>query len=71
MQNKMDASLEDELLVLLLLRRGRKRRYLHRATKLASPRFWVRNIFQKPEELGECRCLVEKLRNEDRKYFFR
>ena len=70
MQNKMDASLEDKLLLLLLLRRVRKRRYLRRAVKCVSPRFWMRNI-EKREEFGECHCLVEKLQNEDREYFFR
>ena len=52
LQNKIDASLENELFLLLPLRRCRKRRYLCRALRRPSPRFWVRNIFKKCEEFG-------------------
>ena len=36
-----------------------------------SPKFWVRNIFKKREELGEYHHLVQKMRNNDREYIFR
>ena len=67
----MDDSDEDELLLLFLLRRRRKRRTLRRKLTRAPPRFWVRNIFQKREQLGEYHRLIQELRNEDREYFFR
>ena len=70
-QNKMDASLEDDLLLLLLLRRCRKDRTRHRLLKRASPRFSVRHIFKKREEIAEFHRFVQELQNEDMEYFFR
>ena len=68
---KMDDFLEDDLLLLLLLRRWKEKRALCRALKCTKRMFWVRNIFRKREELGEFHRLVQELRNEDREYFFR
>lgn len=71
-KNKMADFFDDEELLLLLLRRRRRRRRI-RASKFnrATPRFWVRKIFQRREEYGEYHHLVQELRNEDREYFFR
>lgn len=66
MQNNMDASLEDEHLLLLPLRRHRKRRSLRKALRHASRRFWVWN---NEEFIEEYYCLVQELRNEEKEYF--
>ena len=68
---KIDGFLEDDLQLLLLLRRSRKKRALRRALKCTKRMFWVRNIFRKHEELEEFHRLVQELQNEDREYFFR
>ena len=47
---KMDGFLEDDLLLLLLLRRQRDKHI-----------FWVRNIFRKRKELGEFHRPVQEL----------
>ena len=56
--------------VMLLLRRRR-----HRRRRLAAapspPKFWVREIFAKREQLGEFHTLVQEMRTSDRESFFR
>ena len=66
-QNTMDASLENDLLLLLLFRRCRNRRTRRRSLKRASPRFSVRNIFKKLKELGELHRF--ELQNEGLEHF--
>ena len=44
---KMDDFLEDDLLLLPLLRRPRKKGALRRTLKRNTRMFWVRNIFRK------------------------
>ena len=68
---KMDDFLEDNLLLLLSLKRQRKKRALRRAFKRTKRMFWVRNIFRKREEFEKFHRLIQELRNEDREYFFR
>ena len=55
--------------ILLLRRRCRRRRSL--AALPTPPKFWVRDIFEKREELGEFHTLVQEMRNSDRESFFR
>ena len=57
--------------IMLLLRRRRRRRRLAAATNPTPPRFWVREIFLKREQLGEFHTLVREMRNSDRECFFR
>ena len=69
------SSSEDELeemlmqLIILRKRRVRKRSLPKRMRK--APRFWVQNIFQQREDLGEYHRLVNEFRRFDREYFFR
>ena len=53
------------LLILLILHRRRARRIPWRH------RFWVRQIYQKWEELGTYHTLEQELRLHDREFFFR
>ena len=71
--NMEDDSFEEEILLLFLLRRRRKRRAKKQLNKQkrSAPRFWVRSIFKKRDQLGEYHRLVQELRYEDREYFFR
>ena len=66
----MDASLEDDLLLLLLLRRCRKSRTRRRSLTRASHRFSVRDILKKREELAEFHRFVQELQNEAMECFF-
>ena len=67
----MDDCVEEELLLVLLLRRRRKKRVEITNALRSKPRFWIRDIFLKREELGEFHRLVQELKNGDREYFFR
>ena len=60
MENKMNTSFEDELLLLVLLRRRWKIRSLRRSLKRASSRYWVQNLFKKREEFGKYHRLVPR-----------
>ena len=71
----MDEEYFDESLLLLLflllkvrkLRKSKcKENICHRP-----PKFWVRNIFKKREELGEYHHLIQEMSINDREYFFR
>ena len=65
----MDDSFEDEILLLILLRRRMKRRALkrlHGKFNRAPPRFWFRNTFKKREQLGEYHRIIQELKNDDR-----
>ena len=57
--------------VMLLLRRRRRRRRRRLAALPNTPKFWVRDIFLRREELGEFHTLVQEMRNSDRESFFR
>ena len=65
MQNKIDASLEDEFFYCYFKEDAGSEDHCS-----ASPRFWVQNMFKKREEFEEYQRPVQELRNEDRKYFF-
>ena len=65
MQNKIDASLEDEFFYCYFKEDAGREDHCS-----ASPRFWVQNMFKKREEFEEYQRPVQELRNEDRKYFF-
>ena len=55
------------LLLLTILRRRRTRE----APNARKHRFWVREMYQKREQLGAFHTLARKLRLHDREYFFR
>ena len=55
--------LEEKLLLLLLYKNGRGRRAQRAFRRLcANPRFWVRQIFSKREELGKYHYLIQELK---------
>ncbi|CAH3176401.1 unnamed protein product, partial [Porites evermanni] len=63
--NRRASLLACYLLILSILRRRRARTIPRRH------RFWVRQIYQKREELGAYHTLVQELRLHDREFFFR
>ena len=63
----MDDSFEDEILLLILSRRRRKR--LHGKFNRAPLRFLVRSIFTKCEQLGEYHRIIQELKNDERERF--
>ena len=62
--NRRASLLACYLLILSILR-------CRRAQKIPRHRFWVRQIYQKWEELGVYHTLVQELRLHDREFFFR
>ena len=71
----MDEEYFDEnlLLLLLLLLKVRKLRKskCKKSIRRRPPKFWVRNIFKKREELDEYHHLIQEMSINDREYFFR
>ena len=67
----MSEQLRKKFLLLLLLRQRRKRILKTKCKTRSKPKFWVRTIFKRREELGEYHRLVQELRTEDREQFFR
>ena len=60
----LDHDLLEEKLLLLLLYKNRRGQRAHRAfrRRCANPRFWLRQIFSKREELGEYHHLIQELK---------
>lgn len=61
---------EHVLLLLIMYRRRRRRRRAIMAAR-TEPKFWVRPIFAKREQLGEFHTLVQEMRTGDREKFFK
>ena len=58
-----DEEFEEMILMFIVHRRRRKRRLKQIVKKVQKPRkFWVRNIFQERENLGEYHRLSQKLK---------
>ena len=66
--NTMRTSQVLAAVMLLFHRRRRRRRRL--AAGPTPPKFWVRQIFAKREQLGEFHTLVQEMRTSDRESFF-
>ena len=67
----MDEVDKEYLLLVLLLRRCRRRMRKIVATARTKHKFWIINIYQNRDELGEYHRLVQELKLGDREYFFR
>ena len=67
MNSDLDNDLLEEKLLLQPLYKNRRRRRAQRVfrRRRAKPRFWVRQIFNKREELGEYHSLIQELKNGD------
>ena len=62
-----------KLFLVILLKRHRRRRRRLKATSKTKrqKKYWMRNIFQKRDELGDYHHLVQGRKLGDREYYFR